>query len=158
LGKQPVQGRDCAGCQRRNVSFRHYQKNTSLWHSTSKNNRPSWLTSWPRIDHSRVVRTFREIDHIPLVRSYLIQCCPTCKFMCVSLLVTQLNIPGSSTSKPSTMLTTISSSKKKTIRLFVTRLTASTNNISFAKRLERHELLEFRRLAAHLYKAGIFGT
>jgi len=26
------------------------------------------------------------------------------------------------------------------------------NNISLAKRLEKHELLEFRRLAAHLYK------
>jgi clathrin heavy chain len=26
------------------------------------------------------------------------------------------------------------------------------NNIGLAQRLERHELLEFRRLAAHLYK------
>jgi clathrin heavy chain len=26
------------------------------------------------------------------------------------------------------------------------------NNISLAKRLQNHELLEFRRLAAHLYK------
>lgn len=26
------------------------------------------------------------------------------------------------------------------------------DNISLAKQLERHELLEFRRLAAHLYK------
>ena len=26
----------------------------------------------PRIDHSRVVRTFRQMDHIPLIRSYLI--------------------------------------------------------------------------------------
>jgi clathrin heavy chain len=26
----------------------------------------------PRIDHSRVVRMFRQVDHIPLVRSYLI--------------------------------------------------------------------------------------
>jgi clathrin heavy chain len=26
----------------------------------------------PRIDHSRVVRVFRQIDHIPLIRSYLI--------------------------------------------------------------------------------------
>lgn len=25
-----------------------------------------------RIDHARVVRTFRQIDHIPLIRSYLI--------------------------------------------------------------------------------------
>ena len=28
------------------------------------------------------------------------------------------------------------------------------NNISLASRLEKHELLEFRRLAAHLYKVG----
>lgn len=28
------------------------------------------------------------------------------------------------------------------------------NNIALAKRLEKHELLEFRRLAAHLYKAS----
>jgi hypothetical protein len=27
------------------------------------------------------------------------------------------------------------------------------NNIGLAQRLEKHELLEFRRLAAHLYKA-----
>lgn len=26
----------------------------------------------PRIDHTRVVRMFRQIDHIPLIRSYLI--------------------------------------------------------------------------------------
>lgn len=26
----------------------------------------------PRIDHSRVVRMFRQIDHIPLIRAYLI--------------------------------------------------------------------------------------
>jgi len=26
----------------------------------------------PRIDHSRVVRMFKQIDHIPLIRSYLI--------------------------------------------------------------------------------------
>ena len=26
----------------------------------------------PRIDHSRVVRMFRQVDHIPLIRSYLI--------------------------------------------------------------------------------------
>ena len=30
------------------------------------------------------------------------------------------------------------------------------NNIGLAKRLEKHELLEFRRLAAHLYKACSF--
>lgn len=26
----------------------------------------------PRIDHARVVRMFRQMDHIPLIRSYLI--------------------------------------------------------------------------------------
>ncbi len=26
----------------------------------------------PRIDHTRVVKVFRQIDHIPLIRSYLI--------------------------------------------------------------------------------------
>ena len=26
----------------------------------------------PRIDHARVVRMFQQIDHIPLIRSYLI--------------------------------------------------------------------------------------
>jgi hypothetical protein len=30
------------------------------------------------------------------------------------------------------------------------------NNISLAKRLEWHELLEFRRLAAHLYKVHFY--
>lgn len=42
----------------------------------------------PRIDHARVVRTFRQIDHIPLIRSYLI----AVQNVSLSLLVLDVNL------------------------------------------------------------------
>ncbi|TFK26167.1 clathrin heavy chain 1 [Coprinopsis marcescibilis] len=101
---------------------------------------PSLLTDLltvliPRIDHSRVVRTFRQIDHIPLIRSYLIA-------------VQHLNIEAVNDAYNDLL---IEEEDYKTLRDSIDSFD-NFNNIALAKRLEKHELLEFRRLAAHLYK------
>ncbi|EAU90123.2 clathrin heavy chain 1 [Coprinopsis cinerea okayama7 len=89
----------------------------------------------PRIDHSRVVRMFRQIDHIPLIRSYLIA-------------VQHLNIEAVNDAYNDLL---IEEEDYKTLRDSIDSFD-NFNNIALAKRLEKHELLEFRRLAAHLYK------
>jgi len=89
----------------------------------------------PRIDHSRVVRMFRQIDHIPLIRSYLIA-------------VQHFNLEAVNDAYNDLL---IEEEDYKTLRDSIDSFD-NFNNISLAKRLERHELLEFRRLAAHLYK------
>jgi len=79
----------------------------------------------PRIDHSRVVCTFRQIGLIPLIHSYLIavQLASYITFAAHY----RINMAfRSSTSKPLTMLITTSSMKQRTTRLFVTRSIAST--------------------------------
>jgi clathrin heavy chain len=57
----------------------HYSSCTSYYKALSfyLQEQPPLLTDLltvliPRIDHSRVVRMFRQVDHIPLIRSYLI--------------------------------------------------------------------------------------
>ncbi|TFK74892.1 clathrin heavy chain [Pluteus cervinus] len=89
----------------------------------------------PRIDHSRVVRMFRQIDHIPLIRAYLIA-------------VQHLNIEAVNDAYNDLL---IEEEDYKTLRDSIDSFD-NFNNISLAQRLEKHELLEFRRLAAHLYK------
>ncbi|KAF5383731.1 hypothetical protein D9615_003688 [Tricholomella constricta] len=89
----------------------------------------------PRIDHSRVVRVFRQIDHIPLIRSYLIA-------------VQHLNIEAVNDAYNDLL---IEEEDYKTLRDSIDSFD-NFNNISLAQRLEKHQLLEFRRLAAHLYK------
>ncbi|GJE98267.1 clathrin heavy chain [Phanerochaete sordida] len=89
----------------------------------------------PRIDHTRVVKMFRQIDHIPLIRSYLIA-------------VQHLNIEAVNDAYNDLL---IEEEDYKTLRDSIDSFD-NFNNISLAQRLEKHELLEFRRLAAHLYK------
>lgn len=80
----------------------------------------------PRIDHARVVRTFRQIDHIPLIRSYLIAVQHVSAFHKQKF---AMLIPFvSSTLRQWTMLTMIYWSKKKTTRHFVTLSIASTTS------------------------------
>lgn len=106
----------------------------------------------PRIDHSRVVRMFRQIDHIPLIRSYLIAVQHVSYFLhrplhCSKLLY-QLNIEAVNDAYNDLL---IEEEDYKTLRDSIDSFD-NFNNISLAQRLEKHELLEFRRLAAHLYK------
>ncbi|TCD68409.1 hypothetical protein EIP91_010810 [Steccherinum ochraceum] len=89
----------------------------------------------PRIDHTRVVKMFRQIDHIPLIRAYLIA-------------VQHLNIAAVNEAYNDLL---IEEEDYKTLRDSIDSFD-NFNNISLAQRLEQHELLEFRRLAAHLYK------
>ncbi|KAI0080182.1 clathrin heavy chain 1 [Panus rudis PR-1116 ss-1] len=89
----------------------------------------------PRIDHTRVVRMFTQIDHIPLIRSYLIA-------------VQHLNIAAVNEAYNDLL---IEEEDYKTLRDSIDSFD-NFNNIALAQRLEKHELLEFRRLAAHLYK------
>ncbi|CAL1714910.1 unnamed protein product [Somion occarium] len=89
----------------------------------------------PRIDHTRVVKMFRLIDHIPLIRSYLIA-------------VQHLNITAVNEAYNDLL---IEEEDYKTLRDSIDSFD-NFNNIELARRLEKHELLEFRRLAAHLYK------
>ncbi|KAI6122688.1 hypothetical protein EDD16DRAFT_1570643 [Pisolithus croceorrhizus] len=89
----------------------------------------------PRVDHARVVRMFRQIDHIPLIRSYLIA-------------VQHLNVEAVNDAYNDLL---IEEEDYKTLRDSIDSFD-NFNNIALAQRLEKHELLEFRRLAAHLYK------
>ncbi|KAI0629190.1 clathrin heavy chain [Trametes polyzona] len=89
----------------------------------------------PRIDHSRVVRMFQQIDHIPLIRSYLIA-------------VQHLNIEAVNDAYNNLL---IEEEDYKTLRDSIDSFD-NFNNMKLARELEKHELLEFRRLAAHLYK------
>ncbi|KAL0060881.1 Clathrin heavy chain [Marasmius tenuissimus] len=93
----------------------------------------------PRIDHARVVRTFRQIDHIPLIKSYLIA-------------VQHLNVEAVNDAYNDLL---IEEEDYKTLRDSIDSFD-NFDNIGLARRLEKHELLEFRRLAAHLYKVIIF--
>jgi clathrin heavy chain len=61
------------------LSAQYYSSCTSYYKALSfyLQEQPPLLTDLltaliPRIDHSRVVRMFRQVDHIPLIRSYLI--------------------------------------------------------------------------------------
>ncbi|KZT27788.1 clathrin heavy chain 1 [Neolentinus lepideus HHB14362 ss-1] len=89
----------------------------------------------PRIDHSRVVRMFRQIDHLPLIRTYLIA-------------VQHLNVEAVNDAYNDLLM---DEEDYKTLRDSIDSFD-NFNNISLAQRLEKHPLLEFRRLAAHLYK------
>jgi clathrin heavy chain len=89
----------------------------------------------PRIDHARVVRTFRQIDHVPLIRPYLIA-------------VQHLNIEAVNDAYNDLLM---EEEDYKTLRDSIDSFD-NFNNVALARRLEKHELLEFRRLAAHLYK------
>ncbi|KAI0372779.1 clathrin heavy chain [Pilatotrama ljubarskyi] len=89
----------------------------------------------PRIDHARVVRMFDQIDHIPLIRSYLIA-------------VQHLNIEAVNEAYNKLL---IEEEDYKTLRDSIDSFD-NFNNTKLARELEKHELLEFRRLAAHIYK------
>ncbi|KAL7280839.1 hypothetical protein ACG7TL_005783 [Trametes sanguinea] len=89
----------------------------------------------PRIDHARVVRMFQQIDHIPLIRSYLIA-------------VQHLNIEAVNEAYNNLL---IEEEDYKTLRDSIDSFD-NFNNMKLARELEKHELLEFRRLAAHIYK------
>lgn len=90
-----------------------------------------------RIDHGRVVRMFKKRDHdnVPLIRSYLIS-------------VQHLNVEAVNDAYNDLL---IEEEDYETLRASIDAFD-NFDALSLASRLERHELLEFRRLAAHLYR------
>ena len=90
-----------------------------------------------RIDHGRVVRMFKKRDHdnVPLIRSYLMS-------------VQHLNVEAVNDAYNDLL---IEEEDYGTLRASIDAYD-NFDAIELASRLERHELLEFRRLAAHLYR------
>jgi len=90
-----------------------------------------------RIDHGRVVRMFKrqDNDNVPLIKSYLIS-------------VQHHNIESVNDAYNDLL---IEEEDFETLRASIDGFD-NFDTISLASRLEKHELLEFRRLAAHLYK------
>ncbi|EJD47981.1 clathrin heavy chain [Auricularia subglabra TFB-10046 SS5] len=91
----------------------------------------------PRIDHARVVRMFqhKDNDNVPLIKPYLIA-------------VQHLNIEAVNDAYNDLL---IEEEDYKTLRDSIDSFD-NFNATALARRLEGSELLEFRRLAAHLYK------
>lgn len=92
-------------------------------------------TLTPRIDHSRVVRLIMKHDHLPLIKPYLIAV-KKHDLEAVNNAFFDLLIEEED---PATLLDSIDTN-------------TNFDTPGLASRLEKHELLEFRRIAAHLYK------
>jgi len=89
----------------------------------------------PRIDHTRVVGMFQKNNHLPLIKPYLLS-------------VQQANNKAVNTAFNELL---IEEEDFKGLRDNVDHCD-NFDNIALAQRLEKHELLEFRRIASHLYK------
>ncbi|CAG8591960.1 6823_t:CDS:10 [Funneliformis caledonium] len=89
----------------------------------------------PRIDHTRVVQMFKKSDNLPLIKSYLIS-------------VQETNNEAVNNAYNDIL---IEEEDYKSLRDSIDNFDRF-DNIDLAQRLEKHELLEFRRIAAHLYK------
>lgn len=92
----------------------------------------------PRVDHTRVVKMFLLDDNVPLIRSYLIA-------------VQHLNVEAVNDAYNDLL---IEEEDYKTLRDSIDTFD-NFDNMGLASRLEKHDLLEFRRLAAHLYKVRV---
>lgn len=88
-----------------------------------------------RIDHTRVVQMFQKTDNLPLIKPYLVS-------------VQKVNNQAVNNAYNDLL---IEEEDFKTLRDSIDYFD-NFDNIVLAQRLEKHELLEFRRIAAHLYK------
>jgi clathrin heavy chain len=89
----------------------------------------------PRVDHTRVVQMFQKLEHIPLIRPYLIS-------------VQHSNNLAVNNAYNDLL---IEEEDYKTLRDSIDTYD-NFDNIALAFRLEKSESIEFRRIAAHLYK------
>ncbi|KAJ1548234.1 hypothetical protein HK096_008280 [Nowakowskiella sp. JEL0078] len=89
----------------------------------------------PRADHTRVVTMFQKTNNLPLIKQYLIS-------------VLQANNQAVNNAYHELL---IEEEDFKSLRDAVDSY-GNFDNLALAQRLEKHELLEFRRTAAHLYK------
>ncbi|KAI3653844.1 hypothetical protein MP228_001791 [Amoeboaphelidium protococcarum] len=88
-----------------------------------------------RIDHTRVVQMFQKTDNVPLIKKYL---------------VAVQNVNNQAVNNAYNDLL-IEEEDYQTLRHSIDQFD-NFDNIALAQRLEKHELLEFRRIAAVLYK------
>ncbi|KAG2194961.1 hypothetical protein INT47_002817 [Mucor saturninus] len=89
----------------------------------------------PRIKHTRVVQIFEKSDNIPLIKQYLI------------------SVQDTNNKDVNTALNELYIEEEdfEALRDSIDRHD-NIDPVDLAKRLEKHDLLEFRRIAAHLYK------
>ncbi|BGP54666.1 hypothetical protein JCM8202_001037 [Rhodotorula sphaerocarpa] len=87
-----------------------------------------------RVDHTRVVKMFQKADELPMIKNYLIS-------------VQKNNIPSVNEAFNDLL---IEEEDYETLRDSIDANDAF-DSMGLAGRLEKHDLLEFRRLAAHLY-------
>ena len=89
----------------------------------------------PKVDHTRVVSIFTKNNNVPLVKPYLVS-------------VQNLNIKAVNEALNNLL---IEDEDYESLRDSVDAH-QELDQIGLAQRLEKHELFEFRRIAAHLYK------
>ena len=88
-----------------------------------------------RVDHARVVQMFTKSDNLPLIKPYLVS-------------IQHINVPAVNMAFNELL---IEEEDHDTLRDSIER-SDNFDNVQLAQKLERHELLEFRRLASLLYK------
>jgi clathrin heavy chain len=88
-----------------------------------------------RVDHARVVNIMRKADHLPLVKEYLLAVQKT-NLAAVNEAVNELLIDEEDYASLRDSISTYD----------------NFDQISLALKLEKHELTEFRRIAATIYK------
>ena len=88
-----------------------------------------------RVDHTRVVQMFQKSDNLPLIKPYLVA-------------AQSANNQAVNTAYNDLL---IEEEDFKTLRDSIDHFD-NFDNIALAQRLEKHELVEFRRISAHLYK------
>ncbi|KAF9965092.1 hypothetical protein BGZ70_005415 [Mortierella alpina] len=89
----------------------------------------------PRIDHNRVIQMFQKSDNLPLIKNYLVS-------------VQSVNNLAVNTAYHDLLIEEEDFDRlRKSLDNY-----SNFDNIALANRLEGHELLEFRRIAAHLFK------
>ncbi|KAG9319692.1 hypothetical protein KVV02_006937 [Mortierella alpina] len=89
----------------------------------------------PRIDHNRVIQMFQKSDNLPLIKNYLVS-------------VQSVNNLAVNTAYHDLLIEEEDFDRlRKSLDAF-----SNFDNMALANRLEGHELLEFRRIAAHLFK------
>eukprot|EP00217_Crustomastix_stigmatica_P007377 CAMPEP_0183790040 /NCGR_PEP_ID=MMETSP0803_2-20130417/775_1 /TAXON_ID=195967 /ORGANISM="Crustomastix stigmata, Strain CCMP3273" /LENGTH=1665 /DNA_ID=CAMNT_0026034229 /DNA_START=270 /DNA_END=5267 /DNA_ORIENTATION=+ len=89
----------------------------------------------PRIDHARVVDIMRKANHLALIKSYLLTV-QNGNIVAVNEAVNDLAIEEEDFD-----------SLRSSVDMY-----DNFDQISLAQRCERHELIEFRRVASHIYK------
>lgn len=112
----------------------------------------------PRVDHTRVVQIFKKNNNIPLVKPYLVAVQPVsfsllgphrlCIMRCGGCRNQQSNVKAVNEAFNQLL---IEEEDYDALRTSIDNY-GEFDNIALAQQLEKHELLEFRRIAAHLFK------